>query len=94
MPNLRANGIQIEYETFGDRSCPPLLLIMGFGGQMILWDDEFCRQLAQRDLLVIRFDNRDVGLSSKLDGWGQLNRPGFAGGRGRMRPVSGQPVGG
>jgi pimeloyl-ACP methyl ester carboxylesterase len=68
VPNLTANGIRIEYESFGDRSSPPLLLIMGFGGQMILWDEEFCRRLAEEDLFVIRFDNRDVGLSSKLEG--------------------------
>jgi pimeloyl-ACP methyl ester carboxylesterase len=67
MPNLPTNGIQIEYDTFGDSSSPPLLLIMGFGGQMILWDPEFCRQLAEAGLYVIRFDNRDVGLSSKLE---------------------------
>jgi pimeloyl-ACP methyl ester carboxylesterase len=67
MPSLRANGIRIEYDTFGDRSHPPLLLIMGFGGQMILWDEEFCKELAEGGLLVIRFDNRDVGLSSKLE---------------------------
>jgi pimeloyl-ACP methyl ester carboxylesterase len=71
MPNLTANGIRIEYDTFGDPSCPPLLLIMGFGGQMILWDEDFCRQLAEGDLHVIRFDNRDVGLSSKLEGTGE-----------------------
>jgi pimeloyl-ACP methyl ester carboxylesterase len=67
MANLTANGIQIEYDTFGDPSCPPLLLIMGFGGQMILWDEVFCRLLAEGDLYAIRFDNRDVGLSSKLE---------------------------
>ncbi len=67
MPTVRANGIHIAYDTFGDRSSPPLLLIMGFSGQMILWHEDFCRQLAERNLYVIRFDNRDVGLSSKLD---------------------------
>ncbi len=67
MPNVTANGIQIEYDTFGDRSSPPLLLIMGFGGQMILWDPDFCGQLAEAGLYVIRFDNRDVGLSSKIE---------------------------
>jgi len=71
MPSLRANGIQIEYDTFGDGSSPPLLLIMGFGGQMILWDQDFCRQLAETGLYVIRFDNRDVGLSSKFDELGE-----------------------
>ena len=67
MSNVEANGIQIEYETFGEPKEPPLLLIMGFAGQLILWDDELCEQFAQRGYYVIRFDNRDVGLSSKLE---------------------------
>jgi pimeloyl-ACP methyl ester carboxylesterase len=62
--NVTANGIQIEYETFGDSSNQPLLLIMGLGAQMIFWDTDFCRQLADRGFYVIRFDNRDVGLST------------------------------
>lgn len=66
MPNLKANGIQIEYDTFGDSASPPLLLIMGLSGQMILWDGAFCRKLARDGVYVIRFDNRDAGLSSKL----------------------------
>jgi pimeloyl-ACP methyl ester carboxylesterase len=64
MPNVTANGIQIEYESFGDTSDPPLLLIMGLGGQMIVWDTELCQSLADRGFHVIRFDNRDVGLST------------------------------
>jgi pimeloyl-ACP methyl ester carboxylesterase len=64
MPNIAANGIQIEYETFGDSTNPPLLLIMGLGAQMILWDEEFCEQIAARGFYVIRFDNRDAGLST------------------------------
>ena len=67
MPNVSANGIQIEYETFGNPNSPPLLLIIGFGGQLFFWDDELCEQLAQRGHYVIRFDNRDVGLSTKLE---------------------------
>ena len=67
MPNITANGIQIEYDTFGDPSSPPLLLIMGLGAQMIHWPEEFCNLLASKGLYVIRFDNRDVGLSSKFD---------------------------
>ena len=63
MPQLRANGIEIEYETFGDGP-ESLLLIMGLGAQMILWDEAFCGQLANRGYRVIRFDNRDVGLST------------------------------
>jgi pimeloyl-ACP methyl ester carboxylesterase len=70
MPRARANGIDIEYEIFGSNSARPLLLIMGLGAQMILWDEEFCEHLAERDHRVIRFDNRDVGLSTKLDQYG------------------------
>jgi pimeloyl-ACP methyl ester carboxylesterase len=64
MSSVTANGIQIEYETFGDSSNPPLLLIMGLGAQMIVWDTEFCELLAARGFHVIRYDNRDVGLST------------------------------
>jgi pimeloyl-ACP methyl ester carboxylesterase len=67
MPTAFANGIRIEYETFGAPSADPLLLIMGLGAQMLLWDEELCEQLAARDHFVIRFDNRDVGLSTKFD---------------------------
>jgi len=66
MPNVRANGISIEYDEFGDRDSTPLLLIMGLGGQMVMWDESFCEQLADRGFRVIRFDNRDVGLSTKF----------------------------
>jgi pimeloyl-ACP methyl ester carboxylesterase len=68
MPNVHANGLTIEYDEFGDSSNPPLLLIMGLGQQMIAWDVEFCELLAERGFRVIRFDNRDVGLSSKVEG--------------------------
>jgi pimeloyl-ACP methyl ester carboxylesterase len=67
MPQARANGIQLEYDTFGRASDAPLLLIMGLGAQMLLWDEEFCRMLAERGHYVVRFDNRDVGLSTKFD---------------------------
>ena len=67
MPNVIANGIQIEYDTFGDPASPPIVLIMGLGAQMIHWPEEFCNMLAGQGLHVIRFDNRDVGLSSKCD---------------------------
>lgn len=67
----RANGIDIAYQTFGDEDASPLILIMGLGSQMVLWDDEFCRQLAAGGYRVIRFDNRDIGLSTKLD-WMQV----------------------
>jgi len=65
-----ANGIAIEYETFGSRGGAPVLLIMGLGCQLTFWDDQFCEMLATRGCYVIRFDNRDVGLSSKFDSAG------------------------
>jgi len=68
MPRATANGIEIEYETFGDSHAAPLLLISGLGSQMIGWDDDFCRLLAGRGFHVIRFDNRDSGLSTWMDG--------------------------
>jgi pimeloyl-ACP methyl ester carboxylesterase len=66
MPKVQANGIQLEYETFGKASNPAILLIMGLGGQMILWPEEFCRELADGGFHVIRYDNRDVGLSTHI----------------------------
>jgi pimeloyl-ACP methyl ester carboxylesterase len=67
MPTVHANGLRIAYDEFGERSARPLLLIMGLGGQMVLWREEFCEALAGRGHRVIRFDNRDVGESSWLD---------------------------
>jgi pimeloyl-ACP methyl ester carboxylesterase len=67
MPNVTANGIQIEYDTFGDSSCPTLLLIAGNGAQTLFWDAEFCELLVKSCLFVIRFDNRDAGLSTKFE---------------------------
>ena len=67
MPSLQANGIEIEYEEFGNAEGRPLLLIMGLGAQMTLWDEEFCEMLSDRGHWVIRFDNRDVGLSTKFE---------------------------
>src|SRR5829696_7755053 len=63
-----ANGMKIAYETFGNPGDPPVLLIMGLGTQMIAWSDRFCQAIADRRHFVIRFDNRDVGLSTHLDG--------------------------
>lgn len=68
MPPAKTNGIELEYDTFGDSRDPAVLLIMGLGTQMTAWEPEFCRLLTDRDLYVIRFDNRDVGLSTKFDG--------------------------
>ncbi len=58
--------VELCYETFGDRSSPPLLLIMGLASQMIVWDDEFCQRIADRGFWVTRFDNRDCGRSTVL----------------------------
>ncbi len=60
------SGIDICHETFGDAGDPPVLLIMGLGGPMGWWPDDFCEMLAERGLFVIRFDNRDTGRSTKL----------------------------
>jgi len=71
MPQAQSNGIQIEYETFGNPEARPLLLTMGLGGQMILWDEDFCEALAGRGHYVVRYDNRDVGLSTKFEQAGE-----------------------
>ena len=63
-----SNGIVLEYDTFGDPDDPAILLIMGFGTQLLGWDADFCRLLASRGHYVIRYDNRDCGLSTKYDG--------------------------
>lgn len=63
-----ASGIELEYDTFGDPRDPALLLVMGFTAQMTAWQEEFCRRLADHGRHVIRYDNRDCGLSAKLDG--------------------------
>ena len=70
MTRAATNGIDIEYDTFGDRDGSPLLLIMGLSSQMVAWPESFCRKLAQSGHWVLRFDNRDVGLSSKIEGVG------------------------
>ena len=71
MPRLKANGIEIEYETFGDPKSVPLLLIGGLGSQLLSWDEEFCEQLRDRGFYVIRYDNRDAGLSTKMEAAGE-----------------------
>ena len=67
MPRVTANGLELEYDTFGDPTDPPLLLIMGLSAQMTNWPEGFCNLLAEQGYHVIRFDNRDIGLSSYLD---------------------------
>lgn len=64
--NVGPARIDIAYERLGNLNSPPCLLIMGLGGQLIHWPDEFCYDLVQRGLQVIRFDNRDSGLSTHL----------------------------
>lgn len=63
---VAANGIHIAYDSFGSHEGRPLLLIMGLGAQLIQWDEEFCQLLAEQGHHVVRFDNRDSGLSTHL----------------------------
>jgi pimeloyl-ACP methyl ester carboxylesterase len=62
-----SSTIELEYDTFGDPADPAVLLVMGFGTQLLGWDAEFCRLLAATGRHVIRYDNRDCGLSTKHD---------------------------
>lgn len=68
MPQVQANGIRIEYEDHGESSAPPMLLVMGLGAQLTLWPDELVEALVERGFRVIRYDNRDIGLSQKMEG--------------------------
>ena len=68
MPQVRANGIDIEYESFGREGDPLILLIMGFGAQLIFWPEALCQGLAAKGFRVVRFDNRDIGKSTHLAG--------------------------
>lgn len=63
-----SSAIELEYETFGDPKNPALVLMEGHGAQMVKWDTEYCKMFAAKNLFVIRFDNRDCGLSTKFDG--------------------------
>jgi pimeloyl-ACP methyl ester carboxylesterase len=65
---VMANGIELAWESFGDEKAPVILLVMGLGMQMIGWPEAFCTQLAARGYRVVRFDNRDVGLSTHFTG--------------------------
>ena len=65
----RIGDIELCYETFGSPGDPALLLIMGLGTQMLGWDVAFCEELAGRGFHVVRFDNRDIGRSTILDGY-------------------------
>jgi pimeloyl-ACP methyl ester carboxylesterase len=65
---VAANGIELAYETFGDPAAPPVVLVMGLGTQMLAWPDALCEQIAGGGRYVVRYDNRDVGLSTHLHG--------------------------
>ena len=80
---VKVGNIEINYDAFGDPTSQPMLLIMGLGAQMIRWDEVFCKAIAAQGRYVIRFDNRDIGLSTKFD---QAGVPDI------MALVQGQPV--
>jgi proline iminopeptidase len=75
MPSLNANGIRIAFDTAGDPKAAPLLLISGLGLQLTAWPDEFVEGLADLGFYVIRFDNRDCGLSTKFEHAGTPSLP-------------------
>jgi len=68
------NGIEIAYQEVGDPVGDPLLLVMGLGTQMLAWDEELCELLAGRGFRVVRFDNRDIGHSTMIEGAGVPKR--------------------
>lgn len=68
MPQIEANGLTLEYEDHGDPERPAVLLVMGLGAQLTLWPIELVEALVERGFRVIRFDNRDIGLSHKIEG--------------------------
>ena len=73
MARAKANGIEIEYETCGSKTDPALLLIMGLGAQLTIWPDALCEGLASKGFFVIRYDNRDTGLTTDFGAWGVPN---------------------
>ena len=77
MTAVQANGITIEYETFGAPDAPPILLVMGLGMQLVAWPDSLCEGLAARGFRVVRFDNRDVGLSTRMPATSRLANTGM-----------------
>ena len=72
MTAIKANGITIEYEEMGPPDAPVILLVMGLGMQLIAWPEPFCGGLAARGFRVVRFDNRDAGLSTRMPSAGSL----------------------
>jgi pimeloyl-ACP methyl ester carboxylesterase len=87
MSAIAANGISLEYESYGPDSAPPILLIMGLGAQLTLWPMEFVDALVAHGFRVIRYDNRDIGLSTKFDSSGIPNIPAIM-----MATMAGQTV--
>jgi pimeloyl-ACP methyl ester carboxylesterase len=80
MPRAHGNGVELEYETVGDPAGRPLLLVQGLGAQLISIEDGLCQELASHGFLVIRYDNRDAGLSSWFDAAGPVNLAAIWGG--------------
>ena len=70
MPDVSVNGVSLHYESLGRDDHPAIVLVMGLAMQMIVWPDELCDTLVSNGFRVIRFDNRDAGLSSHLDALG------------------------
>jgi pimeloyl-ACP methyl ester carboxylesterase len=87
MPQVQANGIDIEYQSFGRKTDPAVVLIMGYAAQMTMWPVALCEGLATRGFRVIRFDNRDAGLSTHLS---QLGVPNI--GEAFLKAATGQKV--
>lgn len=77
MPTLKANGLDIYHESHGDEGAETILLIMGLGAQMTAWPPGFYNRLLEAGYRVVLFDNRDVGLSEKLDDAGAPDIPGI-----------------
>lgn len=75
MPRITANNIAIEYESYGEESDPAMLLVMGLGAQLTLWPMELVEALVARGFRVIRYDNRDIGLSHKFEDAGEVSIP-------------------
>jgi pimeloyl-ACP methyl ester carboxylesterase len=87
MPQIEANGIKLEYEVTGDPAAPPVLLIMGLGAQLTRWPEPFHRALTDAGFRVIRYDNRDVGRSTRMTHLGVPSLPAAA-----LRAALGLPV--
>jgi pimeloyl-ACP methyl ester carboxylesterase len=73
MAKIKANGIELEYETHGSHDAPAILLVHGLGAQLSLWPVAFIDQLVKQGFRVIRYDNRDIGLSQKFEAYGVPN---------------------